>query len=259
MINLDLNLPSSSLSKEELNQILSSITNNATNITNLTNKYNTGVSTITTKVTQCGVSTANNAAPSTIANNIGAIYANRYNQGISDGRVGYVTQSQYNNYGNQKYNEGVTAADNRANPNSTNYQTGYNNGVTDDRRGYYTQAQYNQYGNDRYNAGYSAGQSNAPFSLGKLYKYPINSYASGRNFSSVVDKFENRILYVYHGASGMKIMIRPSTLVNLSGNLDSIRTSEWTGFIGTSFVDFISTSEVQSKMGSSAEFRLVYF
>ena len=56
-----------------------------------------------------------------------------------------------NNYGNQKYNEGVAAADNRANPNSTNYQTGYNNGVNDGRRGYYTQAQYDANYNNGYN------------------------------------------------------------------------------------------------------------
>ena len=151
---MNLNLPNSSISKEELDSIKSTISSNSANITSLTNTYNSGISKITTKVTQCGVSTASNASPDTIVNNIGSVYVNRYNQGINDGRVGYYTQTQYNNWGNQKYNEGIAAgrvgyysqaqydnwgstrynqgvtdADNRANSNSVNYQTGYNNGV----------------------------------------------------------------------------------------------------------------------------------
>ncbi len=45
--------------------------------------------------------------------------AGYYNGGTLDSRPSY----------NNGYNAGVTAADNRANPNSTNYQTGYNAGV----------------------------------------------------------------------------------------------------------------------------------
>ena len=52
------------------------------------------------------------------------------------------------------YNAGVTAADNRANPNSTNYKTGYNAGVTAaDNRANPNSTNYKT----GYNAGYSAG------------------------------------------------------------------------------------------------------
>ena len=54
------------------------------------------------------------------------------------------------------YNAGVTAADNRANPNSTNYKTGYNAGVTAaDNRANPNSTNYKT----GYNAGYSAGQN----------------------------------------------------------------------------------------------------
>ena len=154
MINLDLNLPSSSISQDELNDILTRISSNATNITNLTSKYNSGISTIATKVTQCGVSTAGNAAPSTISANIQTIYTNRYNAGITDGRVGYYTQAQYNQYGTDRYNAGVTAADARVNANSANYKGGYNAGVTAaDGRVNANSANYK----GGYNAGVTAG------------------------------------------------------------------------------------------------------
>ena len=129
MFPLSLNLPNSSISQEELETIRNSINSNATNIANLKNSYDTGVSAIASKITACGVSTANNASPSTMVNNIGSIYTNRYNQGINDGRQGYYSQAQYDNWGSTRYNQGVTDADNRANGNSVNYQTGYNNGV----------------------------------------------------------------------------------------------------------------------------------
>ena len=66
------------------------------------------------------------------------------------------------------YNAGVTAADNRSNPNSTNYQTGYNAGVSAaDNRVNTNSASYNSgYSagntagyNNGYNAGVAAGRS----------------------------------------------------------------------------------------------------
>jgi hypothetical protein len=71
--------------------------------TNISNSFQNGCSTIASKITSLGVSTASNASPSTMSTNISTLATN-------------------------KYNAGVSAADNRAEPNSINYQTGYNNG-----------------------------------------------------------------------------------------------------------------------------------
>ena len=188
MSPLNLSLPNSSISQEELEGIRASIESNSTTITSLRNSYDTGIQQIASKITACGVSTANNASPSTIVNNIGSVYTNRYNQGINDGRQGYYTQTQYNNYGNQKYNEGVAAADNRANPNSTNYQTGYNNGVNDGRRGYYTQAQYDA----NYNNGVAAGKNAVTVSINAIKVRGCSEFQSNmRNIQN-----DNNLVFV---------------------------------------------------------------
>lgn len=53
--------------------------------------FQVGCSTIAGKITACGVSTAANASPTTMANNIQIIYNNRYNRGYTDGSAGKVT------------------------------------------------------------------------------------------------------------------------------------------------------------------------
>ena len=223
MSKVNTNLPSSSLSKEELDNILSSIRDRGTQITNLTNSYNSNIKIITDKLNACGVSTASNANGATIATNIQTLYTNRYNQGISDGRVGYVTESQYNNYGNQKYNEGVTAADNRANPNSTNYQTGYNNGVTDGRRGYYTQAQYDANYNNGFNAGKSSGYSTLSSATGSFnnQRAVIIKGTSNSNFNTMAAIFShstNKAVLVAGNCSYNMINTDVSSAANFLAN-----------------------------------------
>ena len=151
---MNLNLPNSSISQDELNNIRNTILSNTTNITNLTNTYNTGISKIATKITQCGVSTTSNASPDTMVANIGSIFTNRYNQGINDGRQGYYTQAQYNQYGNDRYNAGVNEG----------------------RVGWYNQTQYNNYGTQKYNE----GLSNA-FQLTFLNHPDYNTFLSIKN------------------------------------------------------------------------------
>ena len=148
-----LNLPSSSISQDELNNILNNISSNTFNINSLTNTYNTGIQQIATKISQCGVSTANNASPSTMVNNIGSIYTNRYNQGINDGRQGYYSQAQYDNWGSTRYNAGIT----------------------DGRVGYYSQQQYDNWGNIRYNAGVNDGKSEFEVKLAKSSNIDFNT------------------------------------------------------------------------------------
>ena len=77
--------------------------------------FQTGVDTIYNGCKTYG-STPTASTPTAIVNAIKAIYTNRYNAG-------------------------VTAADNRANANSTNYKTGYNAGVTATKKGTATAAQ----------------------------------------------------------------------------------------------------------------------
>lgn len=50
----------------------------------LETSFQAGCSTIAKKITACGVSTADNASPATMAANIQTIYNNRYNQGKDD-------------------------------------------------------------------------------------------------------------------------------------------------------------------------------
>ena len=79
------------------------------------------------------------------------------------------TDKGYNN----GYNAGVTAADNRANPSSTNYKTGYNAGVTAADNRVNTNSTNYKTG---YNNGYSAGQ-NAGRTL-KTYSGTVTSSTS---------------------------------------------------------------------------------
>lgn len=83
--------------------------------TTLGKSVSDGKSLVASAITAQGIETATNAEYSTMADNVGLA-------------------------GNARYAAGVTAADNRANPNSTNYKTGYNNGysagVVAGRQGY---------------------------------------------------------------------------------------------------------------------------
>ena len=74
------------------------------------------------------------------SNTTKTVEAGYYNGGTLDSRPSY----------NNGYNAGVTAADNRSNPNSTNYKTGYNAGVAA------ADARVNT-GSASYTSGYNAG------------------------------------------------------------------------------------------------------
>ena len=235
MVNF--NLPNSSISQDELGNILESIRNNSENISNLTNTYNTGISAIANKITQCGVTTANNASPNTMINNIGAIYANRYNQGINDGRQGYYTQAQYNQYGNDRYNAGINEG----------------------RVGWYNQTQYNNYGNDRYNQGKNDGMAQGTCNI---------CCVSDRNaFAGVSNKWifvqylvkDNGSYYTYKtfscagnpGSAGVRLPIpnvhQPSMFWTCSGNISCYSTSYEN-----------NTKEIQQDMNSSYEIIQLY-
>ncbi len=84
-------------------------------------------------ITAQGVSTAADATFDTMAANITAAGTARYNAGRTQGRKDVTSSpNTYNLYTKAQYDanysKGVTAADNRANPNSVNYKTGYNAG-----------------------------------------------------------------------------------------------------------------------------------
>ena len=89
------------------------------------------------------------------SNTTKTVDAGYYTGGSLDSRPSY----------NNGYNAGVTAADNRSNPNSTNYKTGYNAGVAAaDNRVNTGSASYTS----GYNAGVNAGK--AGISLSPLYE-----------------------------------------------------------------------------------------
>ena len=86
------------------------------------------------------------------SNTTKTVEAGYYPGGTLDSRPSY----------NNGYNAGVTAADNRSNPNSTNYKTGYNAGVAAaDARVNTGSASYTS----GYNAGYSAGSTLKSYSI----------------------------------------------------------------------------------------------
>ena len=88
---------------------------------------------VASAITAQGVSTAADATFDTMAANITAAGTARYNAGRTQGRKDVTSSpNTYNLYTKAQYDanysKGVTAADNRANPNSVNYKTGYNAG-----------------------------------------------------------------------------------------------------------------------------------
>ena len=106
------------------------------NVTSLKKSVSDGKTLVANAITGQGVSTAVDAAFSTMATNIGTVGTNKYNSGYSSGR----SQGQ---------------SDVKNNPNSYSL---------------YTAAQYNTYGTQRYNSGYNAGVS-----AGGSGKYKVNS------------------------------------------------------------------------------------
>lgn len=108
-----------------------------------------------------------------------------YAKGITDGRIGYYTQAQYDANYKTGYNKGIT--DGRVGyytqaQYDANYESGYSKGVTDGRVGYYTQAQYEA----NYNSGYSAGQSNPSIKTG-TYTWTWSGNKFSDNYLDLTD------------------------------------------------------------------------
>lgn len=119
--------------------------------------FQAGVDTIVAKLKALGV-TPTASTPEAIAAAIQTMYTNRYNSG---------------------YSAGVTAADNRSNPNSANYKAGYNAGVTA------ADARVNT-NSANYKGGYSAGQSSVTVSCSISGRTATAKTSTGRTATASV-------------------------------------------------------------------------
>ena len=101
-----------------------------------------------------------------------------YNSGRSQGQsdvtsnpnsYSLYTKAQYDANYSSGWNNGVTAADNRANPGCANWNAGRSQGQSDvtgspNSYGLYTKSQYDGNWNNGYNSGYSAGRTSVSYS-----------------------------------------------------------------------------------------------
>ena len=145
----------------------SSISTLNTEYANFKKSFQDGCKTIADKITACGVTTASNASPSTMATNIQTIYNNRYTAGYNAGYAKGVSDADARvNKNSASYRQGVTDADARVNTNSESYKSGYNKGKSDgiaeaDGRVNTSSASYTSGYNAGYTAGYNQGVSDA--------------------------------------------------------------------------------------------------
>lgn len=169
--------------ESEIDSLLSTIN---TQLADCLKSVGDGKTVVANAITAQGVSTATDAAFSTLAANVTTACNTRYNTGYSSGVTDADNRSNpaSNNYKTgynagimaadarvntssasytMGYNNGVAAADNRANASSVNYKTGYNAGVSDVKNNpgvysLYTKAQYDANYKTGYNAGVTAGE-----------------------------------------------------------------------------------------------------
>lgn len=105
-------------------------------LTEMESNFTDGCNTIINALKELGV-TPSATTPEGIVAAIKQLYSDRYNSGVAQGHAdviadpggyGLITQDEYNTYGQNMYNAGVTYADGRVNTSSASYTQGYSNG-----------------------------------------------------------------------------------------------------------------------------------
>lgn len=108
-------------------------------LTEMETSFTAGCNTIVAALTELGV-TPEATTPEGIAAAIKQMYSDRYNTGVEQGHkdviadpgsYGLITQDEYDQYGVNQYQAGITYADGRVNTNSASYTEGHSVGITD--------------------------------------------------------------------------------------------------------------------------------
>lgn len=101
-------------------------------LTEMEKNFTDGCNTIVSALTELGV-TPEATTPTGIAAAIKKLYSDRYTSGVEQGHkdviadpggYGLITKTDYDNYGKEQYNAGITFADSRVNTESASYVTG---------------------------------------------------------------------------------------------------------------------------------------
>lgn len=107
-------------------------------LTEMETSFTAGCNTIVAALTELGV-TPEATTPEGIAAAIKQMYSDRYNAGVEQGHkdviadpgsYGLITQDEYDQYGVDQYQAGITYADGRVNTSSSSYTSGYSAGKT---------------------------------------------------------------------------------------------------------------------------------
>lgn len=161
-------------------------TNLSAKLTEMEKNFTDGCNTIVSALTELGV-TPEATTPAGIAAAIKKLYSDRYTSGVEQGHkdviadpggYGLITKTDYDNYGEEQYNKGVSYADSRVNTESASYVKGKTDGAAEGIKGLTASAQ---------TGGQSIYQSNTVGAVWGEVKGEIYAYAN----------IENGVLTVY--------------------------------------------------------------